>query len=65
VPRSYTNFVFVDFKRPAAPIYEALLRKGIITRPVPGYGFPNALRISVGLDDQNERLVKALGEILQ
>lgn len=64
VPRSYTNFVFVDFKRPAQPIYEALLRKGIITRPVPGYGFPNALRISVGLPEQNDRLISALKEIL-
>lgn len=64
VPRSYTNFVFADFKKPAKPIYEALLKKGVITRPVPGYGFPNALRISVGLPEHNERLVQALKEIL-
>lgn len=64
VPRSYTNFVFADFKRPAQPIYEALLRRGVITRPVPGYGFPNALRISVGLAEHNERLVRALAEVL-
>ncbi len=64
VPQSYANFVFADFGRPAHPIYEALLRKGVITRPVPGYGFPNALRISVGLRAHNERLVSALREIL-
>lgn len=64
VPRSHANFVFADFGRPAAPIYEQLLRRGVITRPVPGYGFPNALRISVGLQSQNERLVRALQEIL-
>lgn len=64
VPRSHTNFVFADFGRPAGPIYEALLRRGLITRPVPGYGFPNALRISTGLMPQNERLVAALREIL-
>ncbi len=64
VPRSHTNFVFADFGRPAAPIYEGLLRRGLITRPVPGYGFPNALRISTGLMPQNERLVAALREIL-
>ncbi|MBX5484469.1 MAG: histidinol-phosphate transaminase, partial [Myxococcaceae bacterium] len=64
VPRSYANFVFADFKRPAKPIYEGLLRKGVITRPVPNYGFPNALRISVGLPDHNERLVRALKELL-
>jgi histidinol-phosphate aminotransferase len=62
-PKSYTNFVFVDFGRPAHPIYESLMRRGIITRPVPGYGFPNALRISTGLMEQNERLVRALKEL--
>lgn len=64
VPHSHANFVFVDFGRPAAPIYEALLRKGLIVRPVPGYGFPNALRISVGLPAHNAKLVAALKEIL-
>jgi histidinol-phosphate aminotransferase len=64
VPRSYANFVFADFKRPALPIYEALLRRGLITRPIGGYGFPNALRISAGLMEQNHKLVAALREIL-
>jgi len=64
VPDSHANFVFAHLGRPAAPIYEQLLRRGIITRPVPGYGFPDALRISVGLRTHNERLVAALKEIL-
>jgi histidinol-phosphate aminotransferase len=64
VPRSYANFVFASFDGPAQPIYEALLRRGVITRPIPNYGFPNALRISVGLRAHNERLVAALREIL-
>jgi histidinol-phosphate aminotransferase len=59
VPTSYANFVFVQLGRPSQPVYEALLRKGIITRPVPGSGWPQALRISAGLQSQNERLVKA------
>lgn len=62
-PKSHANFVFVDFGRPAGPLYEQLLRRGVITRPVPGYGFPNALRISVGLPAENERLVAALKEL--
>jgi histidinol-phosphate aminotransferase len=65
IPTSHANFVFCDFGKPAAPIYEQLLRRGVITRPVPGYGFPNALRISVGLPQENERAVKALREVLQ
>src|SRR6266851_5664700 len=65
VPHSHANFVFVGFGRPAAPIYEQLLRRGIITRPIPAYGFPDSLRISVGLRAQNEKLVAALKEILR
>jgi histidinol-phosphate aminotransferase len=64
VPPSHANFVFADFGKPAQPIYEALLRRGVITRPIPNYGFPNALRISVGLRAHNERLVGSLRDIL-
>jgi histidinol-phosphate aminotransferase len=65
VADSYANFVFADFGRPAAPIAEMLLRQGIITRPISNYGFPNALRISVGLEEQNLRLLEALREVLK
>jgi histidinol-phosphate aminotransferase len=61
---SVANFVFVDLKRPSGPVYEALLRRGIIVRPIPNYGFPTAVRISVGLPEENARLVKGLREIL-
>jgi histidinol-phosphate aminotransferase len=61
---SQTNFIFADLLRPAAPIYEAMLRQGVITRPVPNYGFPNALRITVGTRAEDERMLKAMGEVL-
>lgn len=64
VPTSYANFVFADLGRPSGPIYEQLLRRGIITRPLGAYGFPNALRISVGLRAHNEKLIAALKELL-
>lgn len=62
---SITNFLTVDFGRPARPIYEALLHKAIITRPVANYGLPNHLRITIGLPDQNERLLAALEQVLE
>ena len=43
------NFITIDFKQPAVPIYDALLREGVIVRPIAGYGMPNHLRISIGL----------------
>jgi histidinol-phosphate aminotransferase len=65
VPESHGNFVFVDLGRPAAPVAEALLARGVIVRPVPGYGFPQALRISVGLPAWNARMLAALREVLR
>jgi len=43
--------------------YDALLREGVIVRPMAGFGLPNHLRVSIGTASENERLVKALGRI--
>jgi histidinol-phosphate aminotransferase len=61
---SVGNFVTVDLGRPAAPVDQALLREGVICRPVANYGLPNHLRISIGLAEENERLLAALDQVL-
>lgn len=61
---TYGNFVTIDLKKDAAPINESLLHQGVIVRPIKGYGLPNHLRISIGTQDQNERLIKALQKAL-
>jgi len=61
---SQANFILVDFERPAAPIYEALLYKGFIVRPVSNYGLPNCLRVTTGTEEQNRGLIAALEEVL-
>jgi histidinol-phosphate aminotransferase len=61
---SKANFIAVDLERDAAPIYQALLREGVIVRPVGAYGMPNHLRISIGLAEENARCLDALGRIL-
>ncbi len=60
---SVGNFVCVDFGRPAPPVYERLLREGVIVRPVANYGMPNHLRVTVGLPGENERFIKALEKV--
>ena len=60
VADSAGNFVLADFGRAAAGINEALLRQGVIVRPVGNYGLPNHLRISTGTAAQNERLLAAM-----
>jgi len=61
---SIANFIAVEFQREAMPLYNKLLHKGIITRPIAMYGMPNHLRISIGLPEENERCLSALKEIL-
>ena len=58
---SQGNFIFVDVGRPSLPVYEALLRKGVIVRPIGG---PRHFRVSVGLPEENARFVRALSEVL-
>ena len=59
VSPSAGNFVLADTGGPALPCYERLLRAGVIVRPVANYGLPDHLRITVGLPEQNERLLSA------
>lgn len=64
VTPSQGNFVLVDTGRPAGPVYDALLRRGVIVRPVGGYGLPTHLRISIGTEAQNDRMLGAVTEVL-
>lgn len=46
--------------RAGAGVHDALLREGVIVRPLAGFGLPDHIRISVGLAKENERLIKTL-----
>ncbi|GAB6068044.1 histidinol-phosphate transaminase [Methylothermus subterraneus] len=61
---SLGNFIAVDVGREAGPVFAALLKKGVIVRPVANYGLPNHLRVSVGTPEENARFLAALEEVL-
>jgi histidinol-phosphate aminotransferase len=63
VPSS-ANFVMVRVG-PGARVYEALLRQGVIVRPMDFYGFPEHLRVTIGLPAENERFLGALTAVLR
>ncbi len=58
------NFVSVNLNQSADPIYDALLNKGVIVRPVANYGMPDYLRISIGTEQENQLFIDALKSIL-
>ena len=61
---SKANFIAVDLGCEAMPIFQALLREGVIVRPVANYGMPTYLRISIGLPAENTRFLEALAKVL-
>jgi histidinol-phosphate aminotransferase len=58
------NFVCVDLGEDAGPLFDRLLREGVIVRPLHGFGAPTAIRVSVGTAEENELLGAALGRVL-
>lgn len=61
--KSHANFIMVEIED-AAVINQALLEQGVIVRPLLGYGLENWLRITVGLAEDNTRLIDTLRSIL-
>ncbi|WP_024327379.1 histidinol-phosphate transaminase [Thioalkalivibrio sp. AKL19] len=61
---SVGNFVTFDTDREPGPVYEALLREGVITRPVENYGLPGHLRVTVSTHEDNARFLAALHKAL-
>jgi histidinol-phosphate aminotransferase len=54
---SDANFVLAEA---GAGIYEDLLPMGIIVRPMAGFGLPECIRITVGTDTENRRVIESL-----
>lgn len=63
--KSYGNFVLVKTPNGGMDFYNALLREGVIVRPVGGYGLPQYVRVSVGTDKENQKFIKAVKKILK
>ena len=67
--KSHANFIMVEVQVEmedisAASIHQALLEQGVIVRPLTAYGLPNWLRITVGMAEENLRLIDTLRSIL-
>ena len=64
---SYGNFVLVKVgvdEGAGARVNLALLKNGVIVRPVGNYGLPQWLRISIGLPEENAAFIEALKKVL-
>jgi histidinol-phosphate aminotransferase len=58
-----SNFFLIDMKQDAGEVFEKMLRQGVIVRSMVSYGFPEYIRVNVGLPEENRRLVAALEKV--
>lgn len=58
------NFICVDVGGNGREKYDAMLREGVIVRPIDNYGMPQFLRITIGTKDENTRALAALKKVL-
>jgi histidinol-phosphate aminotransferase len=61
---SVGNFICFEVKVSGDAIYHALLKKGVIVRPLANYGMPHQLRVSIGLKNENQQFLDALSSVL-
>jgi len=64
---SWGNFLLIkmgDAADAGTRVFQALLAKGVITRPVANYGLPQWLRISVGTREENAKCIQALRQVI-
>ncbi|MDD4571640.1 MAG: histidinol-phosphate transaminase, partial [Clostridia bacterium] len=60
---AYANFIFTDTGMDSIKLVKELEKRGILIRPAVNWGFPTCVRISIGTQAENEKLVKAIQEI--
>jgi histidinol-phosphate aminotransferase len=60
---SYGNFVSFEVKG-AAEVFRRLLKLGVIVRPIAGYGLPNHLRVTIGLEAENARFLESIEQAI-
>ncbi len=59
------NFLYAESgAEDSRPLFEALLREGVIVRPLHGFGAPGAIRVSIGTPEENELFTAALGRVV-
>src|ERR671923_257793 len=59
------NFVYAEVGEDARPIFDALLREGVIVRPLAAFGAPGAIRVTVGTREENDLFAAALERVLE
>ncbi|MDD5382488.1 MAG: histidinol-phosphate transaminase [Candidatus Margulisbacteria bacterium] len=58
--KTEANFIFINLKKSADECFITMMKQGVIIRPLTSFGFSQAIRVSVGTKEQNEKFISAL-----
>jgi histidinol-phosphate aminotransferase len=61
---SQANFFLIKVGR-GRDVYDGLLRRGVIVRPMESYGLPEYIRVTVGLPEENKRFLESFRYVLK
>jgi len=61
--KTEANFIFINIKKSADEVFLKMMAEGVIIRPLTSFGLPQAIRVSVGTPEQNDRIVIALRKL--
>ena len=61
--KTEANFIFINLKRPADEVFLKMMSEGVIIRPLTSFGLPQAIRVSIGTLEQNQKFIAALKKV--
>jgi len=62
--KTEANFIFIDVDRNCDKVFMEMMKQGVIIRPLSSFGFGEAIRVTIGTQEQNERVVGVLKKVL-
>ncbi|MFH1683601.1 MAG: histidinol-phosphate transaminase [Candidatus Margulisiibacteriota bacterium] len=62
--KTESNFILINIKKPADQMFLEMMKQRIIIRPLTSFGLPEAIRVSIGTKEQNEKFIAALKKLL-
>jgi histidinol-phosphate aminotransferase len=60
-----SNFLMFRVPGDARRVFEGLLARGVIVRPLASYGYPDRIRVNAGLPEENRRFIESLRQVLR
>ncbi len=61
---SAANFILIEMKKEGKKVFTELLEQGVIVRAMEEYGFPEYIRVTIGLPEENRKFIQALKKVI-